>query len=150
MNKITYTAYLPIVVSRDSRKRSQSSSIASGQLRDYTNRLDRYDRKLNDLDDTCLTNLDKCKIYYNSSQNRESRLKNTLRETRNLIKKSSPALSTFSSPRTASIRYSSKLNYRHSLNPELRNSNYNSDISSGSSQNIKSYIKGVESFISKY
>ena len=110
MNKYTYTVYLPTEVSRDRKQ----TYVASSKLSDFTSRLDRSDRKLTDLDETCLGNLTKCKLYYTSAQNRESRLKETLRETKKLIKNSKD-LNNFSSKRTASIRFSSRVNYHNNI-----------------------------------
>ncbi len=110
MNKYSFTVYMPSIVSRD--KKRDASYIASNKLSDFTSRIDRSDRKLTNLDETCLTNLDKCKRYYTTAQNRESRLKETLQDTRKLIKTSSN-ISAFSSKRSSSLRYRASHNPTH-------------------------------------
>lgn len=112
MNKYSYTVYLPPVVARE--KKREPNYVASTKLNDFTSRIDRNDRKLTDLDETCLGNLSKCKLYYTSAQNRETRLKETLRETKKLIKNTNN-IGSFSSKRSASIRFSSRNNYHNSL-----------------------------------
>ena len=68
MNKYSYTAYIsPLVQPRT--KKSEAQYVASNKLDDFSNRLDRSCRKLNDLNILCETNLDKCKIYYDIARN---------------------------------------------------------------------------------
>ena len=69
MNKITYyTAYLPeprVVVDR---ARRSESAIANNQLGDCARRLDKQTQKLENLDQSCLTNIAKCNRFYNNAR----------------------------------------------------------------------------------
>lgn len=68
--RVTYTAYLPEPRINIQRHRSTDpeSVRRCRELDDYTKRLDRQNYKLENLDDVCLSNLDKCNRYYNNSR----------------------------------------------------------------------------------
>ena len=68
MYKTHYTAYLPEPkTSKYNRPKEADPSVI--KLDEYTKRLDQKSRKLSKVDEVCLTNLDKCKLYYTSARN---------------------------------------------------------------------------------
>ncbi len=73
MNRNSYTAYLP--EPRVTTRKRESSANAYSHLDDCFRRLDVYDRKLDHLNDECLTNLRKCNQYYTIARNLTNKTK---------------------------------------------------------------------------
>ena len=69
MNKITYyTAYLPEPKVVVDRARRSETAVANNQLGDCARRLDKQTQKLENLDQSCLTNIAKCNRYGNAAR----------------------------------------------------------------------------------
>ena len=73
MNKSYYTAYLPTsrsgLISTRAKATSSTDTASQQRLEDLDRRLDKNKKTLSQVDEVCVSNLDKCKRYFSIARN---------------------------------------------------------------------------------